>query len=437
MNVFIKTFGCQMNVSDSELIAGIITAGKMKITENLDEADAILVNTCTVRQHAEDRALGHIQGLMHLRNKKSGLKIGLLGCAAQRLGNDVREKYPGIDFVVGPDGYRLLPQLLKGEQIAGDPLSLGEEYYENILPQRQPGITAWTAISRGCDEHCSYCIVPYTRGKERSRPVSSIIREVEDLRDKGFKEVTLLGQNVNSYMDNDLDFAALLEKISLASEGMRIRFATSHPMNLSIRLLEVMKRMPNICRHLHIPVQSGSNRILNLMNRRYTREHYLFLVAKARELMPDVSVTTDIISGFPTETEEDHRNTVNLVEAAQFDSAFTFKYSPREGTEAWKLDDDVPDEVKVSRLEEISNLVRDIMLRKNQVLIGSRIQVLVETMSRRSKEVMVGRAGSNRKVLINNPELKPGAFITVEVTGCTSQSLFGDMTLPEKAEVII
>lgn len=425
-----------MNMYDSELVAGILTNEGMNTTNYINDADVILINTCSVRAHAEERALSHVMQLTHLKKKRPGLKIGLLGCMTRRPGSRLLEDYPGIDFVVGPEGYRLLPALLRDEPLQGDPLKVGYEDYENIIPLRKTSLSAYVAISRGCNEECTYCIVPYTRGGERSRSSAEIIKEVEQLLKQGFKEITLLGQNVNSYRDSSLNFAALLDRISRMDSNLRIRFATSHPMNISEGIFEIMAQRENICKHLHLPVQSGSARILELMKRRYTHQQYLSIVEKARSLMPEIAITTDIISGFPTETEEDHEATVQLVREIQFENAFTFKYSPREGTEAFSLVDDVPEDVKVRRLEAVSHLVRDSMVERNQSMIGQVVSVLVEKTSRRSDEMMVGRTGTNKKVLISSDFVEPGFTVNVLITGCTSQSLFGAIYTPEKAHAL-
>jgi len=343
-----------MNKYDSELISGILRCGNFDIIDDIEKADAVLINTCAVREHAENRALSNIRQLQNLKKRRPEVILGVLGCMSKYLGSKIIKDNPFVDIVLGPDSYRKLPEILKDKKRCEDIFTREYENYSDIFPLRKKGVCAWVAISRGCNEDCSYCVVPYTRGSERSRSVKSITDEIKRLLDEGFKEVTLLGQNVNSYNYQGVDFPRLLEKVSEIEGLKRVRFATSHPMNLSNGLIDVMKERRNICPHLHLPVQSGSNKILKAMRRNYTEEKYINLVEKAKSKIRDLTITTDIISGFPGETEDDHKLTVDLVKKVEFDSGFTFKYSPREKTDAYKYGDDVQENVKIERLEEIS-----------------------------------------------------------------------------------
>jgi len=424
---YIRTYGCQMNEYDSEIIAGILKSADIGITDNPEEADVILLNGCAVRENAETRVLAHVSEMAKYKKSRPEVKIGVLGCMAQHLGNGIKKHRPIVDFILGPDTYKALPSLLfnfQPEEINGYS-HLGD--YDDITPVRKKGIAAWVAISRGCDENCSYCVVPMTRGSERSRPVSSIIREVEGLVAEGFKEVTLLGQNVNSYRYGDTDFPHLLERLSKVSGIIRVRFATSHPKNMSEELIKVMRDQPKVCCNLHLPFQSGSNYVLERMQRNYTIEHYRELVSAARREIPGLTLTTDIIAGFPGETESDHQKTIHLVESVRFDSAFIFRYSPRSGTSALELDDDVPEEVKISRLQDIISVQRRISEEKNMSMIGERELILIDGLSRRSQDDMVGRTDGNKKVIIPADSLSPGDMVTVTITGATSQTLRGEI----------
>ncbi|MCP4724118.1 MAG: tRNA (N6-isopentenyl adenosine(37)-C2)-methylthiotransferase MiaB, partial [bacterium] len=411
---------------DSELVAGILDKEGYRIIDDEENADVILVNTCTVRQHADQRALSIVSQLLARKKKNEGLKIGLLGCLAERLGDEAEKLLSGIDLVLGPDSYRDIASMLKNlpEKPYVPPVNTVEDY-DNIPALTRKGQAAFLAISRGCDNSCSYCIVPYVRGKERSRPAESILNEIRILVDEGLKEITLLGQNVNSYRSNGVDFPELLNMASGISGLKRIRFTTSHPKDLSEKLVHIIRDSENICSHIHLPVQSGSNNILKSMNREYTREHYLSLIKMIKENIPGISITTDIISGFPGETVEDHLLTVDLVGQVEYDSAFTFKYSPRDGTNASDLKDDVPDTEKVRRLNEISNLQRDITSRRNREHIGKEVDVLVESKSKRSPNDLLARTDTGKNVIITGCDLPVGSFCNVKITGTTSQTLIG------------
>jgi len=418
-----------MNLYDSELVAGILSREGFKIVSSKAEADIILVTGCTVREHADQRALSYLSQVISRKKKRPGLKIGLIGCLGQRIGPNQKETLPGVDLVLGPDAYRNLPFYLRNlpENAfveADNPL----EDYDEIVPLRKEGASAWIAISRGCDTRCTYCIVPYMRGPLRSRPVDSIIHEVEKLVDEGFVEVTLLGQNVNAYRSNGVNFPGLLGHVSKVSGIRRVRFTTSHPMDMSEELVYVIRDHENICSHVHLPVQSGSNRILKRMGRHYTSGHYMSLIELLKREIPSVSITTDIISGFPGETGEDHRQTVDLVRDVDYDAAFTFKYSPRAGTPAYKIDDDVPENIKIERLTEISSLQREISARKNSEMIGKTVETLIETRSKRSPKDALGKTDGFKNVIVAGCELPPGTFCEVEVTGASSQTLFGRMS---------
>jgi tRNA-2-methylthio-N6-dimethylallyladenosine synthase len=429
--IYIETYGCQMNLADSEIVLGIMKKHGYSLTDDISKADVILVNTCSVREHAEQRVIGRLSSFLRYKKRKPDLVIGVLGCMAERLKKRLIEEENLADIVVGPDEYRKLPQLVS-DAFAGHKgiaVKLSKvETYDDITPLRTEGISAWITVMRGCDKFCTFCVVPFTRGRERSRPLDSIVKEVEVLSSQGYREVTLLGQNVNSYRDGNYDFADLLSAVARVDTNMRIRFTTSHPKDMSDKLIQTIAEHPNICNYIHLPVQSGSDRILELMNRTYDRKHYLELVRKIRETIPGVSLSTDIIAGFPTETEEDHKMTLSLLEEVRFDGAFMFKYSPREGTKAYAMGDDVPDEVKVRRLTEIIELQQKISYEINQELIGKEVEVLVEGESKRSSEQWMGRTDTNKVVIFPKLEgVKPGDYVIVRINKANSATLFGDI----------
>ena len=429
--IYIETYGCQMNLADSEIVLGIMKKHGYSLTDDISKADVILVNTCSVREHAEQRVIGRLSSFLRYKKRKPDLVIGVLGCMAERLKKRLIEEENLADIVVGPDEYRKLPQLVS-DAFAGHKgiaVKLSKvETYDDITPLRTEGISAWITVMRGCDKFCTFCVVPFTRGRERSRPLDSIVKEVEMLSSQGYREVTLLGQNVNSYRDGNYDFADLLSAVARVDRNMRIRFTTSHPKDMSDKLIQTIAEHPNICNYIHLPVQSGSDRILELMNRTYDRKHYLELVRKIRETIPGVSLSTDIIAGFPTETEEDHKMTLSLLEEVRFDGAFMFKYSPREGTKAYAMGDDVPDEVKVRRLTEIIELQQKISYEINQELIGKEVEVLVEGESKRSSEQWMGRTDTNKVVIFPKHEgVKPGDYVIVRINKANSATLFGDI----------
>ncbi|MCW8817565.1 MAG: tRNA (N6-isopentenyl adenosine(37)-C2)-methylthiotransferase MiaB [Ignavibacteriaceae bacterium] len=430
--VYIETYGCQMNLADTEIVLGILQNNGYCATKHSEEADIILVNTCSIRDNAEQRIYGRLGNFKTIKDRKPDLIVGVLGCMAERLRKDLVEKKRIVDVVVGPDEYRRLPELIdvafNGDKGIGVKLSKTETY-DNILPHREDGLQAWLSVMRGCDKFCTFCVVPFTRGRERSRSLDSITDEVKQLSERGFKEVTLLGQNVNSYKDNQNDFADLLAACAQVDRSMRIRFTTSHPQDLSDKLLYTIAEHPNICNYIHLPVQTGSNRILELMNRTYTIEHYLELVEKARKIIPNVSFSTDIISGFPTETFEDHIMTLDVMREVRYDGAYMFNYSPREGTKAFKMADDVSEEVKSKRLQEIINLQQQISFELNQELIGKEETVLIEGFSKKSDKFLSGRTDSNKVVIIPLDErIKTGVYVKAKIDRATSATLFGEFT---------
>ncbi|HEX3074548.1 MAG TPA: tRNA (N6-isopentenyl adenosine(37)-C2)-methylthiotransferase MiaB [Ignavibacteriales bacterium] len=437
-NIYIETYGCQMNVADTELVMGILNDKGYSLTKEIREADVVLLNTCSIRDNAEQRIYGRLDNLKKLKTNKPGLVLGILGCMAERLRKDLIEEKKIVDLVVGPDEYRRLPEFIDdaflGEKGIGVKLSRTETY-DDIIPYREEGLSAWISVMRGCDKFCTYCVVPFTRGRERSRSLDSIVKEVAVLSERGFKEVTLLGQNVNSYNDNGNDFADLLGACASVDPALRIRYTTSHPQDLSDKLLYTMAEFPNICKYIHLPVQSGSNRILEMMNRTYTIEHYLDIIQKARKIMPGVSFSTDIIAGFPTETYEDHLATMEVMRAVRYDGAYMFKYSPREGTKAFKMDDDVSEEVKTKRLSEIIDLQQKISYELNQELIGTEETVLVEGDSKKSDKFMAGRTDSNKVVIFpKEGSMKPGDYVKVKINRATSATLFGENPIICKTE---
>lgn len=430
--LFIETYGCQMNFADSEVVAAVMKMADYELCESIDEADAVFINTCSIREHAEVKAMSRLEFFRQLKRKKKNLKVGVIGCMAERMQKELLE-HPAVDLVAGPDAYLDLPNLIaqaeQGEKSMNIDLSLTETY-KDVLPQRIGGnrISGFVSIMRGCNNFCSYCIVPYTRGRERSRPYNSILNEVQDLYNRGYKEVTLLGQNVNSYNFEGLNFARLLENLAQAIPGIRIRFTTSHPKDMSEETIIVISKYPNLCKHIHLPVQSGSSRILKLMNRKYTREWYLERIALIRKHIPDCGISTDMFTGFHSETEEDHQETLSLMREVGYDSAFMFKYSERKGTYASKnLPDDVPEEVKLRRLQEMIDLQMELSLQSNKNDIGKEFEVLVEGYSKRSREQLSGRTSQNKVVLFDNQGQKVGDLVRVKIKDASAITLFGDI----------
>jgi tRNA-2-methylthio-N6-dimethylallyladenosine synthase len=433
--LFIETYGCQMNVADSEVIASVMQMAGYTMADSLEEADAVFMNTCSIRDNAEQKIFNRLEYFHSLRKKKRNLIVGVLGCMAERVKDDLINNYH-VDLVVGPDAYLTLPDLTAaveaGEKAINVELSTTETY-RDVIPSRICGnhISGFVSIMRGCNNFCTYCIVPYTRGRERSRDIESILNEVGDLVKKGYKEVTLLGQNVNSYRfesgDETITFPRLLAIVAEHAPGVRIRFTTSHPKDMSDETLEVIARYPNICNHIHLPVQSGSSRILKLMNRKYTREWYLDRVAAIRRIIPDCGLSTDIFSGFHSETEEDHQMSLSLMEECGYDSAFMFKYSERPGTYASKhLEDNVPEDVKIRRLNEIIALQNRLSAEANQRCVGKVYEVLVEGVSKRSRDQLFGRTEQNRVVVFDRGTHHVGDFVNVRITESSSATLKGE-----------
>ena len=432
--LYMETYGCQMNVADSEVVASIMQTSGYTLTEHIGEADAIFVNTCSVRDNAEQRALNRLLYLQSFRKKRKNLIIGVLGCMAERLKEELIHQY-GVDLVAGPDSYMDLPNLVgaveRGEKAINITLST-QETYRDVNPLKPGGvrISGFISITRGCNNFCSYCVVPYTRGRERSRDIKSILDEVQDMKKQGYREVTLLGQNVNSYYyeteGQAIGFPRLLALVAEEAPGMRIRFVTSHPKDMSDETLHVMAACHNICKHIHLPAQSGSSRILELMNRKYTREWYLERIAAIRRIMPDCAISTDLFCGFHSETEEDYEDTLSLMREVGFDSAFLFKYSERPGTYAAShLPDDVPENEKIRRLQGMIDLQNRLSEVSNRRDIGQTFEVLVEGFSKRSRDQLFGRTGQNKVVVFDKQDYSIGQFVQVKITDVTSATLFG------------
>jgi len=430
-SIYIETYGCQMNVADSELVLGVLGREGYVRTDDPAQADVVLVNTCAVRDHAEQRVLSRVGELK--RHKQPGRVLGVLGCMAQRLGPRLLERVPQVDFVAGPDGYRGLPELIararSGERTA-DLEFKHWEHYEDVPPLRAVRGSAFVTVQRGCDYRCTFCIVPMTRGPERSRSLAHVVAEVEGLASRGTTEVTLLGQTVNSYSDGTHDFADLLRAVGAVRGVRRLRFTSPYPTGFGERVVTAMAETPAVCEHVHLPAQSGSSRVLKRMLRRYTRERYLEVVGALRRAVPNLALTTDLIVGFPGETEADFAETLSLVEAVGFDDAYTFRYSPREGTPATRLKDAVPDAVAGERLERLVALVRGIARRKNMTLVGSTHEVLVEGKAKRG-ELLQARTRTNKVALVPGPDAWIGSYHTVRFTGTTGSTFTGRTTEPE------
>ena len=426
-----------MNVADSEVVASVMGMAGYEVCQEIEQADAVFLNTCSVRDNAEQKILSRLEFLHSLQKKGHQIIIGVLGCMAERVRDELIEKHH-VDLVAGPDAYMSLPDLVAqvecGQKAINVELSLTETY-RDVVPQRICGahIGGFVSIMRGCNNFCHYCIVPYTRGRERSRDVESILRECMDLRDRGFREVTLLGQNVNSYRATDAEgqetsFPQLLQRVARAVPEMRVRFTTSHPKDMSDETLHVIASEPNICHHIHLPVQSGSDRILKLMNRKYTREWYLQRVSAIRRIIPDCAITTDIFAGYCSETEEDHRQSLSLMRECAYDSAFMFKYSERPGTYASKhLPDDIPEETKVRRLNELIALQNELSAESNRRCIGQEVEVLIEGVSKRSREELFGRTGQNKVVIIPRGEHRIGQTVKARILESSSATLRGEV----------
>lgn len=445
--VYIETYGCQMNYSDTEIVLSVLSDFGYNETTDVNDSDVILLNTCSIRENAENKIYKRLDDLKKYKKRNPNLVIGILGCMAERLRKDLLNKKKLVDIIVGPDEYRKVPHLIDnvietGEKGIAVKLSRVETY-DDITPVRKEGVTAWISIMRGCDKFCTFCVVPFTRGRERSRNLNNIVDESKRLYDEGVKDIWLLGQNVNSYVYEEKDFSDLLKAVAMAVPGVRIRYTTSHPYDLSIKLLETMAEHDNICNYIHLPLQSGSDRVLKLMNRLYSVEHYLNVMHKSREMMPDVGLSTDIISCFPSETEEDHKMTMDVIREVSYDGAYTFAYSPRENTKAYFMNNDIDVETKKRRLDEIITMQRKISVEINQKLVGSTKKVLIESLSRKSDEFFMGRTDCNKSViipkecsyvnesgdLIQKRNFAIGDMLDVKINKSNSATLFGEPVL--------
>ena len=438
---YIESYGCQMNFSDSEIIASILQTSGFGSTKDVEQANLILLNTCSIREKAEQTIRKRLTEFKKIKRKNPSLLIGVLGCMAERLKSKLLEEEKLVDIVVGPDAYRTLPQLIEEADTGAKAVNVllsREETYADIAPVRinSNGITAFVSIMRGCNNMCAFCVVPFTRGRERSREYISVVNECRDLYDRGFKEVTLLGQNVDSYYwvdpitNHAVDFAMLLEQVALISPSLRVRFSTSHPKDITEKVLQTMKAYNNICKYIHLPLQSGSTRILQLMNRTYTREWYLSKVKRIRETMPDCAISADVIAGFCTEDDQDHLDTLDVMRISMYEYSYMFAYSERPGTLAAKrYKDDVPDEVKKKRLAEIVSLQNKLSFESNQKDIGKKVEVLIEGDSRKSNLQWMGRNSQNKVVVFDKSDtsLQPGDYAWIEVTDCTQGTLLGKL----------
>ncbi len=431
---YIRTYGCQMNFSDTEIVAAMLSAEGYGFTNSEEDADLVLLNTCSVRDNAEQKIRNKLKHYKSLKQKKKKMKIGIIGCMAERLKNKILEQEEHVDLVLGPDAYKSFPELLKkteqGERAVNVKLSRTETY-EDIAPLRfsDNKVSAYISIMRGCNNMCSFCVVPFTRGRERSRSLRSILQETEELLKQGYKEVYLLGQNVDSYHYEGITFARLLEEVAKIDNTMRVRFTTSHPKDMTDEVIETMAKYDNICKYIHLPIQSGNNRILDLMKRGYTREWYLQRIRRIREILPDIAFSTDIIVGFPTETQEEFEDTLRIMEEVRYDSAFMFYYSERPGTyAARKYTDDIPMEIKKQRLTEVIRLQNKLSLESNKKDIGKTYEVLIERDARRSDGYFLGRNSQNKKIIFpGSSELKYGDYANVRVNQVTSATLIGEL----------
>ncbi|MDD2229298.1 MAG: tRNA (N6-isopentenyl adenosine(37)-C2)-methylthiotransferase MiaB [Candidatus Cloacimonetes bacterium] len=424
MNFYIETYGCQMNVADSELVTSLLITAGHKLVNDMDQAELILFNTCSVRSHAEERVLGRISNEKHRKKANPKIKIGVLGCMAQRIGKRLIEDKIGVDFVIGVDQYDRLPDLLSAKEM--NPYLLDFEatqIYQDIMPIHQSKTCGFVTIMRGCDNYCSYCIVPHVRGRERSRPWHDVVNDVKKAGQEGLLDITLLGQNVNSYHDNEVDFPELLKRLESVDSIARIRFITSHPKDLSDALIDIMASSKRVCEHIHLPMQSGSNRILQEMNRKYTIDHYLSLVAKLKCAIPNVAITTDIIAGFPSETDTEFQDTMSVINEVGFDYAFCFKYSPREGTDAATRPDQIPEAIRLERLQKMIDLQREITLSKFRAQIGKEVEVYIEGMSKKNKDQVSGKTRDFKIAVLKGSESEIGSLKKARVTDATAGTL--------------
>lgn len=434
--VYIETYGCQMNYSDTEIVLGVLSRFGYNETPDIESADVILLNTCSIRENAERKIYIRLDELASFKRKNPNTVVGILGCMAERLRKELMEERKIVDLIVGPDEYRKVPELIDNALETGSKgiaVKLSRvETYDDITPVRREGVSAWISIMRGCDKFCTFCVVPFTRGRERSRSLSNVVSEAARLAEVGVKDIWLLGQNVNSYRFEGNDFSDLLKAVALEVPEVRIRYTTSHPYDLSMKLLETMASFENICKYIHLPLQSGSDRILKLMNRLYTVEHYLNVMKTARVMMPDVGLSTDIISCFPGETEEEHKMTLEVIKEVRYDGAYTFLYSPRENTKAYEMAFDIPEDVRKRRLDEIISLQREISFDINKSLIGKTKKILIESVSKKSDEFYMGRTDCNKSVILPKADGTQGYnygigdFAEVRIAKANSATLFAD-----------
>ncbi|GIW40781.1 MAG: tRNA-2-methylthio-N(6)-dimethylallyladenosine synthase [Candidatus Binatia bacterium] len=427
--VYIETYGCQMNLADSELVLGHLRRAGYVRASSPDEADVILLNTCAIREHAEERVLGRLGHFSRLKASRPGVQLGVLGCMAQHLREKLLDRIPFVDFVVGPDSYRRLPELLAGG-VAAELRLGGEETYADIEPERAPGVRAWIPIMRGCDRFCTFCIVPYVRGRERSVPASAVLEQARRAAEAGYREVVLLGQTVNAYHDGEHDFAWLLRALDRLEGIERIRFTSPHPADMTDSAVEAMAECRHVCPQIHLPVQSGSDRVLERMERGYTVEDYLRLVEKLRTAVPGIALSTDVIVGFPGEEESDFEATRRLLETVRYDHAFLFRYSPRPGTKAYRWGDTVPEEVKAERLRQVIELQERISFEINQAEVGRVVEVLVEGPARRNPEQRSGKTPHFKTTVFEGKDASPGELVSVRVEKATAHTLVGRATRP-------
>ena len=428
---YIETYGCQMNVADSELVENILVNQGYYKSKTLQDADAIFINTCSIREHAEDKVYSQLGRYDIIKKKKPSVLIGVLGCMAQSLKNEILQNKPYVDIVLGPDSYRKLPDLLnrnkKNYKSVVDTKLSRYEVYDDLFPMRKDGINAWVSIMRGCDKFCTFCIVPFTRGRERSRSLSSIVQEVTNAVEAGYKEVTLLGQNVNSYRYEKYKFPQLLENIANIPNLERIRYTSPHPEDINDELLQIMSKYDNICNYVHLPLQSGSNKILKRMNRTYSKEHFLSLVNRIRNALPNVGISTDIIVGFPGESDNDFDETLDVMKKVEFDSAFNFKYSVRRGTKASEYEDQIPEKIKQERLQRVIDLQKEHTLNRNLKIVGTSQEVLVEKESKMLKTQWAGRTDSNKWVVFDKENVKINDIISVKINEAKGITLYGHL----------
>ncbi len=429
--VYIETYGCQMNVYDTEIVKSILQKNNYSFTDKPEDAEIIFLNTCSVRENAHQKVHQRINVLKQLRRQKKDLLMGVLGCMAQNLRQELLEDKVGVDIIAGPDSYKKLPQIISNVYNTGEKefeLTLSEfETYSDVFPTHEASVNAWIAVMRGCDNFCTFCVVPYTRGRERSRDPQNIVEEVKQLADSGFKQITLLGQNVNSYQFKKYDFADLIEKVSEVNSIERIRFTSPHPKDFPAKLIDVVANNEKACKHIHLPLQAGNDRILEMMNRTYTQKEFLDLVDVMRDKIPKLVLTTDIIVGFPTETDEDYKDTLKVIENVEFDSAFMFKYSERKNTIAQrKFKDDVPEDVKTFRMVQLVEKQRNIGYKKNQQHLGETFSVLIEGQAKKPTQMM-GRNDGNKIVVFPENGKKVSEFVNVKINEVTPNTLIGDL----------